>query len=283
MNIDEFIDCTGNYKLNTENLNSFHLCTPARVGSSTWHNAFRNKYPHIRSYHYHDLNNLKTFFKNNKSQVDRLKQYNDKWGTNRSTELIIVYGIRNPIDHILSNMMIHHAIEENTVRYNNKFMGNFKFDTNLLSNNPTEIIKIMKNNVERYSYITDWSFDFLNIIKYKLNLDFDKDKGFQILRKNNITYIFYRMDKINSFKEQIKEMTELELGHDYKAVEVLPEVIKERNLECNHDLKELYKYIKNTIKFDINYLNNLIDNPLYKYFYTVDERNEMIEKYNENK
>ena len=217
-------------------------------------------------HHSHDINLLKNNLNHNDGK-----------------EKIIVYGIRNPIDHILSNMMVHHGWDGNTVRYNNKFNGKFLFDKNWLSNTPKEIIRIMKKNVKKYGYIVDWSVDFFNIIKYKLDLFFDKENGFQILRNNNITYIFYRMDKINSFKEQIKEITGLELGHDYKSVEHIKDNINNGNMQCNHDIKELYEYIKNTIKFDVNYLTSLINNNIYKYFYTADERKYMIEKYTENK
>ena len=264
---NNFIDCTNKYKLDDNNLNCFTICTPARVGSSTWYYAFEKKYSNITLYHYHDLNRLRDYL----NIVQGKKE-----------EEIIVYGIRNPIEQILSNMMVHHDWTGNTVRFNNRFNGQFIFDKNLLSNNLIDIIKIMKKNIKKYSYITDWSIDFFNIIKFNLDFKFDKNEGFQILKNNNITYIFYRTDKINSFKQKIKELTGLELGHDYKSVDHLKDKRETGQLQINHDIPEMYKHIKDTIKFDVNYLNSLVDNKIYKYFYTTDEIKDMIEQYNEN-
>lgn len=118
--------------------------------------------------------------------------------------------------------------------------------------------------------IADWFKDNIEKI-FGINVfdyTFDKEKGYSVIRKDNISIFLYRLDKLNKLEKEIIEFT----GKNYFKL------IKD-NISSNKKYIFAYKEYLNHVKINKNLFDKLIHNNGMSHFYTFDEYEQYICKW----
>jgi len=269
--------------------NYIYVTGPARVGSSNWCYSLID--------YLDKISKEKKRYEQNKNIINTINEFtlNDKTikvfhGHNNQnldfllknkTNNLIICGIRDPVEQIISNINKHHRKEEINVCYfkkdeyvSVKSKINFKVwreYTNYLKRyEKNKNINLKENKYsssylfQKYFYLIDWYNDFFSKINYNIKENvnsFDKEKGYKIINIDTNTIILYRLDKLNSFKDDIYNQFKIYLSEDK---------IYSSNTKS---------FFKNNFKLNSSILNYLLINDIYKYFYSEDEINEMYKKH----
>lgn len=127
--------------------------------------------------------------------------------------------------------------------------------------NHTNGINWFDNELKKY-------FD-LNIYKYP----FDKERGYSIIKKDNIEFLIIKLEKLNRLKKG-------NLFNDFLNV-------KNFNLTRKNDSKEkwydcIYKDFKESIVFSEKYINRIYNSKYMRHFYTNEEILKFKNYYNED-
>ncbi|MCI9078947.1 MAG: hypothetical protein HFH68_08495 [Lachnospiraceae bacterium] len=124
-----------------------------------------------------------------------------------------------------------------------------------------------------YASIEDWFNDYIlrlfdiDIFEYP----FDKEKGYSIINKNNISIFIYRLDKLSKLEKEIGEFTDNDLF-----------TLKQENLASEKQYSLAYlQYIEN-VKIKKEFFEALVNTKGMTHFYTNEEcknyRNKWKEK-----
>lgn len=148
-----------------------------------------------------------------------------------------------------------------------------KYDSDKNFNLYQEINKFIEKEarVGKFGYIFEWfnqeikGFFGIDVYKYR----FDKEKGYQIICKDNIEILLIKMEKMNDCQEVLGQFVEVE---DFKL---------ERGNVGN---KKLYKFAYEEAKKNIKIPKNILDfyyigNEAMDYFYTEEEKQEFSKKW----
>jgi len=112
-------------------------------------------------------------------------------------------------------------------------------------------------------------FEGTNINVYKN--DFDKEKGFQIIKENYVEVLLINSNVDNKLKEElIAKFCELK---DFK--------LENRNISSEKEYAEYYKEFKNTMRFSKEYINQLYGSKYAKHFFSEEYIRKQIEKWSE--
>lgn len=247
----EKIDIT---KININDLEvdykNIHVITSAKVGTTIFSNS-------LLITHTHGINMLEYYLgKNNKK--------------------LIISGIRNPLDRNISYFfetfyykncepILKFYDNQNKIEYYSKIINTFTCTKDEINNiEINNLINLFKNKDYIYhNHFTMWYEQFFDMTKIN-TIDFDKEKGVQLYKINNDTYIlFYLLEKYNDNKNDLEKFLNISLHN-------------EKNLTSDKDVSKKYKEFKENIKLDNNYKDLLLNTNVMKYFY----EDKYIEKFN---
>ncbi len=143
----------------------------------------------------------------------------------------------------------------------------------------------LPNHKELISYINDyalWVTPF-NSIQYKQNVGidlyskpFDKNKGYQIIKQDNISVLTYRMDKLNDiFSEAMYELIGFKDIKMIKANISADKTFEHNGISC----ADAYAQTKANFKLDRDKLVEMYNHEFMTHYFTDDEISGFIEKY----
>lgn len=112
-------------------------------------------------------------------------------------------------------------------------------------------------------------FEATNIDVYRY--DFNKEKGYKIIKKNNIELLLINSNVSDPLKEElIKDFCDLKT---FK--------LKNRNVSSTKQYATYYNDFKNNIRFSIAYLDQLYNSKYAQHFFTEEHIKNQIEKWSE--
>jgi hypothetical protein len=233
------------------NHKNIHIITAAKVGTAIFSAALYAVRNEIVT-HSHQINVLENFL-------------------NINNKKLIISGIRNPLDRNISYFFetFYMNDAEPILKFSDneyKRINTFTCTKDEINNiEVNDLINLFKNKDYIYhNHFTIWYEQFFNITKIN-SIEFNKEKGVQLYKVKNDTYIlFYLLDKYNDNKNDLENFLNMRLYDN-------------RNLTSDKDVSNKYKEFKKNIKLDNNYKDMLLNTSVMKYFYT----DEIIEKFKE--
>ncbi len=193
-----------------------------------------------------------------------LKDLKKKLNNFNNHEIKIISGIREPIERIISQNWEHISIP---------FLYNDTFIPDILDSQDkhfiTELVQYENTSGMKYDCtscfyldIADW---FNDHIKKVFGIDvfsyeFDKEKGYSIIKKDNISIFIYRLDKLDKLEKEIREFT----GKNSL-------ILKKGNIASEKKYIFAYKEYLQHIKIKKNFFNTLFFSKGMTHFYTEGE------------
>ena len=193
-----------------------------------------------------------------------LKNLKEKLYNFNNNEIKIISGVREPVERVISQIWEHISIP---------FLYNDVFVPDVLSMEDrhfiTGLLQYEKNGGIEYDCtssfymdIADWFKDHIgevfgiNIFDYA----FDKEKGYSIIKKNNISIFIYRLDKLDKLEKEIEEFT------GKKSFS-----LKKENIASNKRYIFAYREYLKHIKIEKGFFNKLTNSKGMTHFYTEEE------------
>lgn len=230
--------------------------------------------------HIHDIG---VFFKENKARKKQKKELLQAIKNTRN--LKIVTGVRDPVARDIS--LVFQMLQDGACYLDGNEKCNFLLkvrDTvrrnamlkkgSLSANHGWS--EHVKNKV-KYGVVFDW-FDWeikrffgIDIFQY----DFDKDKGFSVIKENNVKIFVYKLEKMDEpdLKKALREFLEID---DFD--------IQHTNDGGKKNYSLCYQEVLEKIKLGGDYIDFYYkDNPRMKYFYTDEEIEAFRRKWEKNK
>lgn len=193
-----------------------------------------------------------------------LKKIKDVLQNFKHHKIKLISGIREPIERIISQKWqnIHFPYRNNDtcipVVIDNKYEN---FMKNLINFEKIKGVTFNQGN-GFYADIADW---FKDIIEKTLEINvfdysFDKQKGYTIIEKDNVSIFLYRLDKLSSLKKEIEKFSENSFF-----------VLKKTNQAKDKQYNFAYnKYLKE-VKVKQSFFDNLVLSKGMTHFYTEEE------------
>ena len=193
-----------------------------------------------------------------------LKKIKDVLQNFKHHKIKLISGIREPIERIISQKWqnIHFPYRNNDtcipVVIDNKY-ENFMKD--LINFEKIKGVTFNQGN-GFYADIADW---FKDIIEKTLEINvfdysFDKQKGYTIIEKGNVSIFLYRLDKLSSLKKEIEKFSENSFF-----------VLKKTNQAKDKQYNFAYnKYLKE-VKVKQSFFDSLVLSKGMTHFYTDEE------------
>lgn len=191
---------------------------------------------------------------------------------NKKSNCLIIVGIRNPIDRNLSYLFQTYNDENyNDVKTKkNNYKGEKCYipeiyNKTLKRYEKTEVIIDLYFKQKYHNTFNEWFEEFLDITKIS---NFDKDKGVSFYKfPNNNTIMIYTMEKLTVNYKYIKE----QLG--------IVSDIENTNNSDNRAYYEIYNEVKQKIVYKKEYLHNLLNTDIMRFFYNKSDINFFYSKY----
>ena len=166
---------------------NIHLFQMGKVGSKSIEKALKYAGHKELIPHLHWSNEILFSYEDSFYDYDEIINYN------KNKDILFISGVRDPIDRI--------------------FSGLFQSFCDLKSNETLDLDNPHKNLLARFKSdlekILNWFdhgyFSGIDVYEYP----FDKELGYNIIKKNNITIIIYRFDSIQKCFNILKELTGL--------------------------------------------------------------------------
>jgi hypothetical protein len=155
---------------------------------------------------------------------------------------LFICGIRNPITRNESYFF---------QTRNDKFHNDFKTKKNRYRGeycftNETDLIKAFNERDNKYTYL-DWLQEFIEITGID---EYDKERGYSVYNLiNNNRLIIYTFEKLKTNKIIFERMLDFQLDN--------------KNINRSRE----YKFFKNRIEYETEYLDKLLKNDLIDFFY----------------
>ena len=229
--------------------NKVIIITVGKVGTSNFlHAEYNLKKDNI--IHTHNLNILRECLKND-------------------TNCLIIVGIRNPIDRNLSNLFQTYSdnFYNDVKTIKNNYKGEYCYIPEMtLNSTPEEVISLYFNQ-KYHNTFNEWFKEFFEITKLDKKI-FNKNNGIEFYKfPNNNTIMLYTLEKLDQNINYINQLLQIKN-------------INNNNNSENRNYKNLYLNVKNKIKYNKKYLDNLLNTEIMKFFYTQGDINNMYLKYN---
>lgn len=236
------------------------IYTLGKVGSSTLYHQLKKTSPWDNIFHVHFLSDLwlkeklkggNHFDINNKSAkrvFDYLKKHSNQ-------KKYIISLVREPVSRELSNFM------ENPKDF-------IEGDINTYSLKALKSIYLNKLN---YGYTFNWfDSEFYNFIGFDVFAQpFDKDKGYSIYTHNDYHILIIKLEQLNTcYNNAMKTFLGLDLKIEANA-----------NQSSNKPISQIYKGLKQLLKFERQTLEQLYTHKYVTHFYTDDEIQQFIDKH----
>lgn len=232
------------------NFKKIEIITVAKVGSSDFLHSCKKIHPTIHS---HSLLHLKRILINHKNRL-------------------IIFGIRNPIDRNLSYFFQTYNDDfYNNVRIKaNNYKGEYNYikeiRRNKINNVNTERLIKIYFNMSFHKTFNEWFTEFFEITGIDKSV-FNIEKGLDFYNfPNNNTIMIYTLEKLNTNKDEICRVLNI------------PELLH-TNDSNNRHYKKTYNNVKEKIVYTKEYLDNLLNTDVMKFFYSEDTIKAMYNKY----
>ena len=231
--------------------NIVFIYTPLKVGSTTLVSSIRLSAAHqFLVIHIHNEKCLKVLTGIENVTINDLILYNASIGKN--VYVIDVY--RSPIERKISEFFE---------------LISFHFNNSLNQINHYSIERVINRFNQIFPHIANEEHmnDSYNII---IPEEFDFDKKFLFTRQNNVNYIKLRLKDSNEWGTILSLLlnTEIVIVNDYET--------------NNKPIGELYEKFKKSYRIPPNLLENIKSNKYLNYYYSLEERNEYFDVW-ENK
>ncbi|MCI9079048.1 MAG: hypothetical protein HFH68_09015 [Lachnospiraceae bacterium] len=179
-------------------------------------------------------------------------------------EIKIISGIREPVERIISQTWEHISIP---------FLYNDTFVPDILNSDDghfiTELTKYEEISGRKYDCtscfyidIADWFKDHIEKV-FGINVfdyNFDKEKGYSVIKKDNVSIFIYRLDKLDKLEKEICMFTG---SNTFK--------LKRGNVASGKKYIFAYREYLKRIKIQQSFFNGLIDSKGMTHFYTKEE------------
>ncbi|OEF99782.1 hypothetical protein BHF71_00985 [Vulcanibacillus modesticaldus] len=220
----------------------------------------QNAYDHFKNYQ-----SIK-FYVSLKERIRyKIFAYLKRYILRRNKRIKIITLVREPISRNISMFFqdIHIPIFEIAKFFDNRYEENVN----------NEMIYKMYIDKFNHEYGVDW---FDKELKRAFNIDiydynFDKEKGFSIIKKDNINLLVIKMEKLNELEKQIGDFLEIE---DFK--------LKNVNISSKKWYADLYKDFKKKFSPSEEYIDTLYNSRYMKHFYSEEEINHFRNKWLKN-
>lgn len=249
-----------------ENSISILLCGMPKTGNTSLKMSFKEgtKPGIVFTFHlsYYNISSLKIL-------KQTLKSFNHN-------EIKIISGVRQPIERIISKKwqgMLYKNIYDNSCTPSLLDECYEKFIDNLLEykiNNG--ILNGDKYNSRDFPYRDAYNW-FNDHIKKAFDIDifkypFDKNKGYSIIKKNNISIFVYRLDKFSNLE---KEIAVFSGEKDFK--------LKNSNIASEKRYAFAYRQYLEQVKVKKDFFDTLVNSKGMTHFYTEEECEEYKNKW----
>lgn len=252
----DFIDSSFESAMNEK---AIYIYQPGKVGSFSIYQSLKKV--GITCSHIHrivDADGYNSLFY--KKYADLFKLWKGKIEKGSCTKIITM--VREPIMRSVSSAF--QGIYSNCIE-------NMKINENLSQN----IIDRIRNdaNYGKSGYMLEWFYDELEkatgIDIYQH--DFDKEKGYGLIRKNNIEILVLSMEKMNLNADVIKKFVDDERMNSFKLLR--------ENVGNQKNYRYLYEGVKSTLKVPDEILDFYYQkNEKLKHFYTETDIDKMKQK-----
>jgi len=248
----KLVEEANNKIFTNKNINNIiFIYTPLKVGSTTIVSSIRLSAAHqFLVIHIHNETCLKVLTGIENVTINELILYNASIGKN--VYVIDVY--RSPIERKISEFFE---------------LISFHFNNSLEKINQYSIERVINRFNKVFPHIANEEHmnDNYNIIVPE---EFDFDKKFLFTKQNNVNYIKLRLKDSNEWGTTLSLLlnTEIVIVNDYET--------------NNKPIGELYEKFKKSYRIPPNLLENIKSNKYLNYYYSLEERNEYFDVW-ENK
>tara|TARA_B100001175_G_C19455704_1_gene613688 strand:+ start:156 stop:1412 length:1257 start_codon:yes stop_codon:yes gene_type:complete len=227
-------------------INSVHICSFPKTGTSSFFYNLRNNYIIT---HNHSLLKLKYIL-------------------SESNNLILV-GMRNPFDICISHFFQNYNVDFNDdveIKKNN-YIGINNYCTNNLENHSLEHIIYLFETNYNFNLYNDWLEEFLELIQININtFNFDIEKGYSFYNYNNNIILIYTLEKLNSNILKLCDYFNIKEFKNYNESET-------------KIYKEIYNNFKNNYKFKESIKNTIFNKNIFSKFYSEKDLTKFYNKY----
>lgn len=180
----------------------------------------------------------------------------------------IISGVREPIERIISQKWQN---IDQPFRYNDTCMSV------LIDNNYNDYVDnkkkvIIKPGFRFYKDVTNFFYDHIeqifgiDVFKYP----FDKEKGYSVIKKNNISVFVYRLDKLSNLEKEIGEFA----GDSSFS-------LKKANDATEKKYAFAYAQYLELVKVKKDFFDSLVNSKGMTHFYTEEECKKYREKWDD--
>lgn len=227
-----------------KNIQVFVYCS-RKCGSMTLTKTFNQYY---KAFHVHNQQDFVNFYKETKYSIFDVIEYNSK--TNKDIYVIDVY--RTPIERKISSFF--QSID-------NHFPNYKKYNTRTL-------IKFFNRrfiyNLEEFQSIDE----IMKHYDIPVFTNFDFEKGYNIVKKDNIHFIKLRFNDIQNWSKILSNIFNRNIN------------IISDNISDNKEYAHIYKVFKKYYFIPKNYYFNILPNDInFKIYNTEEEQKEYYEKW----
>lgn len=183
-------------------------------------------------------------------------------------EIRIITGVREPVERVISARW---QIMRNPSSYDDELVSTVVDDNyDAFCDVPTCKRKYRDCFMFQYADVKNW---FDDQIKAVFGIDvfaypFDKEKGYSIIRKGNISIFCYRLDKLNFLENEIGEFTGVK---DFS--------LKKDNMAADKAYYYAYKGYQKEVKIKKEFFEQLMQSEAVTHFYTEEECENMCRKW----
>lgn len=198
---------------------------------------------------------------------------------NNKTNNLIIVGVRNPIDMNLSFLFESYdkhfynivKSKENPKVYMHTYIKNHNMNVlinKIKDNKPINVTNLITSyfNKKYHNLFNEWFKIFFEITQID-KIGFNIEKGLQIYDfPNNNKLMLYTLEKLNTNEKEICEFLNI------------PSIIYVNDGSKKH-YKNVYKEVKKQITYTQEYLDNLLNNDIIRFFYSESDIKAMYNKY----
>lgn len=187
-------------------------------------------------------------------------------------EIKIISGIREPVERIISQTWEHMSIP---FLYNDIFISDILDSDN--GHFITKLTEYEKLSGQKYDCtscfyldIVDWFKDHIEKI-FGINVFdyyFDKEKGYSIIKKDNVSIFIYRLDKLDGLEKEICMFTDNDSF-----------ILKKDNFASGKKYIFAYREYLKRVKIKQDFFNRLVGSKGMTHFYTNEECNNYNNKW----
>lgn len=191
---------------------------------------------------------------------------------NPNSKIKILTAVRDPIAQNLS--MLYHKI----IQYNKVLFNMIKDKDGFLDNGGDVQILFddyfSKENFNPYpdttlgAFFEDLKENLIDLRKY----DFDKEKGFSIIKEGNLEIFMYQLEKLDNIVDEIS---------NWIGKESFSHLIND-NIAESKWIGNSYKDAKENIKFSLEYFENSYNNSWVQHFYSENDIKKFKKKWDKS-